>query len=370
MIRMNFRVFSIAALIFISISCRKKLQEVEEIVLTGSSITILNDLLNDEPIVVAGSGGLDLMLSFGRQLDDGTILEFELSENNLPILFTDQELNEWNLFGVCVSGQRLGEQLPMINATMGYYFAFEAFYPGVEIYLGSDVNAPPNPSGNEQWLIDPDHVYVASGFNAIKSVDNPQFLIYKERDYLNTSFYVSDNDRVLIVKVGEEIRAYPHNILNWHEIVNDQIADVNIAVNFCPLTGTGYCWDRENSTYGVSGMLYNNNLILYDRDTQSLWSQIIGQSVFGQQIETYVSKISVFETSFQTAKAMFGALKIMTEDTGWNQDYLENPYEQYLAAHDFILFPTTYQDDRLPTKKRVFGVEIDGKCRIYQLEDF
>lgn len=367
---MKFKVISIAILVFTTISCRKTIQEAEDIELTGSSITIVNDFLNDEPIVVAGSGGLDLMVGFGRQLDDGTILEFVISDNNLPVLFTDQELNEWNIFGVCVSGARLGDHLPVINGTMGYYFAFEAFYPGVDIYLGSNVNAPPNSTGNEQWLIDPEHVFVAAGFNGIKSVDNPQFLNYKERDYLNSPFYVSDDDRVLVVKVGEEIRAYPHNILNWHEIVNDQIADVNIAVNFCPLTGTGYCWDRGNSTYGVSGMLYNNNLILYDRNTESLWSQIIGQSVFGQHIETYVSKISVFETSFRTAKAMFGILKIMTEDTGWNQDYLENPYEQYLAAQDFLLFPTTYQDDRLPTKKRVFGVEINGKCRIYQLKDF
>ena len=84
----------------------------------------------------------------------------------------------------------------------------------------------------------------------------------------------------------------------------------------------------------------------------------------------FQSKISVFETSFQTAKAIFGSLKIMTEDTGWPQDYLENPYEQYIAAQDFLLFPTTYEDNRLPTKKRVFGVEIEGKCRVYQLEDF
>lgn len=367
---MNFRVFSIVLFIITTVSCRKTINEVEDIVITGSSLTIINDVLNNEPIVVAGSGGLDLMVSFGRQLDDGTILELSISDHNLPILFSDQELNDWNIFGVCVSGQRLGEQLTIVNATMGYYFAFEAFYPGVDIYLGSDVNAPSNSSGNDQWLIDPDHVFAASGFNSIKSVDNPQFLIYREREYLNSPFYVSDNNRVLIVKIGEEIRAYPHNILNWHEIVNDQIDGVNIAVNFCPLTGTGYCWNRGNSTYGVSGMLYNNNLILYDRDTESLWSQIIGQSVFGEQIETYVSKISVFETSFRTAKAMFGALKIVTKDTGWPQDYLENPYEQYIAAQDFLLFPTTYQDNRLPIKKRVFGVEINGKCRVYQLEDF
>ncbi len=67
---------------------------------------------------------------------------------------------------------------------------------------------------------------------------------------------------------------------------------------------------------------------------------------------------------------MFGALKIMTEETGQNLNYLENPYEQYLAAQDFLLFPTTYEDDRLPTKERVFGVEIDGECRVYQLKDF
>ena len=367
---MNFKVFSIAILVFTTISCRKTIQEVEDIKLTGSNLTIVNDYLNGEPIVVAGSGGLDLLVSFGRQLDDGTILEFVISDNNLPVLFTDQELNDWDIFGVCTSGPRLGEHLPVINASMGYYFAFEAFYPGVDIYLGSNVSAPPNSSGNDEWLIDQENVFIAAGFNAIKSVDDPHFLIYRERDFFTSPFYVSDDNRVLVVKVGEEVRAYPHNILNWHEIVNDQIADVNIAVNFCPLTGTGYCWDRGNSTFGVSGMLYNNNLIMYDRNTQSLWSQIIGKSVFGQHIETYVPKISVFETSFQTAKAMFGTLKIMTEETGQNLNYLENPYEQYLAAQDFLLFPTTYKDDRLPTKKRVFGVEIDGKCRVYQLEDF
>ena len=107
----------------------------------------------------------------------------------------------------------------------------------------------------------------------------PEFIYAAEVDWL------LPGSRVLGLEINGVIRAYPLPILNWYEIVNDSVGGVPLAVTYCPLSGTGMVYRRDFSgtitNLGVSGLLYNSELMLYDRESESLWSKVMGQSVSG-----------------------------------------------------------------------------------------
>jgi len=367
---MKYPIFNLILVIALFSGCRKQLPS-EPIRGTGSNITIVNDVVNGQEIIVAGSEGLSFGVAYSRKMPDGVVLEMEKPTNNLPVICIDQEGNEWDVFGICVSGPRLGQQLPVLNSALAYYFSFNAIYPGADIYNVGSVDTPDPTQNDNDWSINTEYVAALSGFDAIHSVEDPQFILYKSRDYLVDPFYVGDDERITAVKVGNTIRAYPHNIFVRHEVINDEIEGIPFTLSFCPLTATSYCWKRDNnSTFGVSGMLFNNNLIMYDRETQSLWSQIMGESVFGAKRGQSVERLSTFETTFLTLESIFDfKVEVMTRQTGFIFDYSFNPYGVYNNTDDFLVLPTFYQDQRLPNKERVIGVAIDGKAKIYPLSE-
>ncbi len=362
---------SIVGILFLIFSCRKEIDK--PIVKSyGSGLTVINDSFNGKEIVVVGNEGLQLLFAFDRRLEDGTLLEMQkASALSIPVICEDQYGNNWDVFGSCVAGPRIGESLLQLHSSQGFYFSFNAIYKGVEIYGMENNNIDIQDISSEEWSINEEFVFVTGGFDAIHAVDEPQFELYRSKDFIDTPFHVAPEDRITVVKVGDEIRAYPHNILSRHEVVNDVINDIPICINFCPLTGTGYVWQRENSTFGVSGMLYNNNLILYDRDTESLWSQILGESVYGEKIGENTVHISSFETTFESFSNIYDFMvDVMTLETGYNLLYEGNPYADYIFYDNFLLFPLEYQDDRLLNKARVMGIEVDGECKVYPYSEF
>jgi len=368
--RAIFSLLSIS-LIFVVFSCRKQIPE--PIGKTfGSGLTVINDSFNGTEVVVVGNEGLQLLVAFSRKLEDGTVLEMtKTSALSIPAMCEDQEGNNWDIYGVCVSGPRLGEKLPLVHSSQGFYFSFNSIYHGVAIYNGASVNPTIPIIDENEWLIDEEFVFAIGGFDAIPAVEVPQFELFRSKDFLVEPFHVADEDRITVVKIGEEIRGYPHNILTRHEIVNDEFNGIQICINYCPLTATGYVWERESNTYGVSGLLYNNNLVMYDRDTESLWSQILGTSVWGDQQSTESLQIRTFETTFETFKNIYDFQgKVMTLETGFPFSYVGNPYDGYNAIDDFLLYPTTYQDDRLLNKDRVLGLVVNGKCKVYPFSEF
>lgn len=232
-----------------------------------------------------------------------------------------------------------------------------------------------NPVGNNggnnsnTWLIPKDDVFDGGpGKDGIPSIDSPNF-----SDASQTTF-LQPNDLVLGIKVGDEVRAYPHPILDWHEIVNDEVNGKRIAITYCPLTGTGIGWEREvngsTTTFGVSGLLYNTNLLPYDRNTNSNWSQMllkaVNGSLAGEEIVTY----PMVETTWQTWLSMYPNSKVMNTETGFNRSYGNYPYGGYRTDHDQMLFPINPDDSRLPRKQRGLGVIADGKAKFYPFDKF
>ncbi len=239
-------------------------------------------------------------------------------------------------------------------------------------FTGSGESASNNDSSssdnNSTWSIPENEVVDGGpGKDGIPSIDNPQFISVDQVDFLE------EKDLVLGLKIGSEIKAYPHPILDWHEIVNDEAGNSKVAITYCPLTGTGIGWNRKlnnkTTTFGVSGLLYNSNLIPYDRETDSYWSQMLMESVNGAMKGTEVSTYQVIETSWETWKKMYPGSEILSTNTGYNRNYDRYPYGDYRTSSG-ILFPVNPEDNRLFEKERVLGIISNDDAKVYRFQSF
>ena len=213
-----------------------------------------------------------------------------------------------------------------------------------------------NQAINGNWLISTNEIVDGGpGKDGIPSIDNPDFV-----DVSDVAF-IPDERMVVGVRVGNEVRAYPHQILDWHEIVNDEMGGKHVGVIFCPLTGTGQAWNREVNgsvtELGVSGLLFRNNLIVYDRNTDSNWSQMQLRSVNGDLMGLNVETYPVVETSWATWKQMYPNTWVHSTNTGFSRNYSAFTYgSDFNTNHNRILFPIQNDDRRLQRKVRVLGV--------------
>ncbi len=342
----------------------------------SGSLALLQDEVNGQQVVLAGSQFHGFIVSFERKLEDGTVLSFSPVQDELPIIMSDNEGNEWDLFGKAVKGPRIGQELNPTKSCMGYWFAFGAMYPGVEIHQGATPGEVPslNPAA-EDWLIPTDFVFRGSGFDAIQSLENPVFENYDFKADAARTFYVGDDDLVVGLSINGETRAYPHSVLDWHEILNDEIDDTPFALVYCPLTGTATVWDRnvngELTTFGVSGLLYNSNVIPFDRSTESLWTQLDAQCVNGELKGADAKRFSFVEMKWQAWRQIYRFPKVLSVNQGGGGfDYTNYPYDDYRTNHNYLAYPITFDDDRLPRKERVHGLIVDGKAKVYTFESF
>ncbi len=242
------------------------------------------------------------------------------------------------------------------------------FYYGLLSLLVLFVSCKKDDPLTETWLIPVGQVQDGGpGKDGIPSVDDPQFTVASEVNTLN------DEDLILGIQIGDEIRGYPHPILDWHEIVNDEINGVAVAITYCPLTGTGIGWDRTvngtTTTFGVSGLLYNSNLIPYDRGTDSNWSQMGLECVNGERSGDRPGLVPLVETTWGTWKKMFPNAQVMNRNTGISRNYGQYPYGDFRTSSRLI-FPVEPMDRRLSLKERVLGV-IDGEdAKAYRFSSF
>ncbi len=220
----------------------------------------------------------------------------------------------------------------------------------------------------DAWSIPKEEVISGAGKDAIAAIDTP---VFSEADQIA---YLQDDDRVLVMKIGQMTRAYPLNILNWHEIVNDEIAEKSITISYCPLTGTGISWDRQvdgtKTTFGVSGLLHHSNLIAFDRDSDSYWSQVRTDCVHGSLIGRRLRHYSMIEMPWSSLQHMIPDAEILTEETGFDLPYSSYPYYDYRTNHDLFLVPVEFDDNRLPAKEKVFGIIVQNEAKVYPFTAF
>ena len=220
-----------------------------------------------------------------------------------------------------------------------------------------------NNNTNSDWLIPENLVFDGGpGKDGIPSIDNPKFSKASEIEFLH------DRDLILAIQIGDELKAYPHPILDWHEIVNDEIGGEKIALTYCPLTGTGIGWSRvinnQETTFGVSGLLYNSNLMPYDRSSNSTWSQQRLDCVNGSNIGQKAELFSFVEITWANWKEAYPESLVLNTDTGINRDYGRYPYGDYRSNNN-TLFPITNDDDTFSKKERLLGIRINEQFKAY-----
>lgn len=218
------------------------------------------------------------------------------------------------------------------------------------------------------WLIPKLEIYTGSDKDGIAAIDHPQFVAIEKNSFLK------DEDLVSVLQRGDEIKAYPHDILDFHEIVNDEIGGLPIAINYCPFTGTGMAWERTidgvTTTFGVSGLLYNSNLMPFDRNTETIWSQLALKGVNGTLLGKSARVHSMVEMTWETYKRLFPKGKVLSKNTGFDLVYGDYPYLDFRTNNDFFIFPVTVTDTRLPNKERVLGVIGANETKVYQFSSF
>jgi len=198
--------------------------------------------------------------------------------------------------------------------------------------------------------------------DGIPAIDSPKFLAATEADFLKGS------DRVLGLVRNGEARAYPVSIMNWHEVVNDKVRGDSIAITYCPLCGTGVAFvsDRKDGgqRFGVSGLLYNSDVLLYDRETESLWSQLLMQAVAGPRSGERLAAVPLVHTSWVAWQTEHPETSVLSTETGYTRDYRRDPYVGYAGSAD-VYFPLSASSGRYHPKERVLGLEIDGLYKAY-----
>jgi hypothetical protein len=204
--------------------------------------------------------------------------------------------------------------------------------------------------------------------DGIPSIDKPKFTSVQEADKK-----LEDSELVVGLNVNGDIRAYPLQILVWHEIVNDNVGGVPVAVTYCPLCFTNQVFNRtlEDGNiveFGTSGKLYNSNLVMYDRTSDSLWSLALAQGIVGKYAGVNLQRIPFDVTNWKEWKELYPESKVLSRDTGSSRPYGADPYGDYYTNSE-VLFPISNKDDRLELKEVIIGLENNGLYKAYKLQD-
>lgn len=241
--------------------------------------------------------------------------------------------------------------------------------------------------------------------NAAAATNAPSFIVQEE-----AAEWLEANEPVIAMHINGEAKAYPLQILTFHEIINDTVGGAPVIVTYCPLCNSALAFDRrmplsaeqrtalraENPdisttaldeafieryhfqsvddpevtaglevTFGVSGMLYNSNMLMFDSASSTLWSQLIGQAVVGQLAGTELLRYPAQILSFADFRAAYPEALVLSKDTGFRRHYGRNPYVGYDALGSNPYFPVSGDDARLAAKERVVSVVLEHEAVVY-----
>ncbi len=199
--------------------------------------------------------------------------------------------------------------------------------------------------------------------DGIPALSDPKLIKSANVDYLEA------DDRVVGISLNGQARAYPIAILNWHEIVNDEIDGQRFAITYCPLCGTAVAFDAtidgRPTDFGVSGLLYNSDVLLYDRDTESLWSQIMNQAISGERVGKMLTAIPISHTTWRDWLADHPDTLVLSDDTGYFRDYQRDPYAGYEKSRHTYFAVNNEAPDSYHPKEVVLGLDVGGVYKAY-----
>jgi hypothetical protein len=202
------------------------------------------------------------------------------------------------------------------------------------------------------------------GKDGIPSIDNPKFISVKDAEQ-----WLKGQEPVIAVEVGQVAKAYPLQILMWHEIVNDTINEIPIIVTFCPLCYSAIVFDRrvdgEIQEFGVSSYLRHSDLVMYDRKTESLWQQFTGEALVGEYTGKKLKRLTAQIISFNQFRERWSDGVVLSRETGFVKPYGQNPYIGYddIKQRPFLFRGPT--DGRLPPMEKVIAVTMGKTSKAY-----
>lgn len=204
--------------------------------------------------------------------------------------------------------------------------------------------------------------------DGIPAVDEPRHVPASA-----ASQWLAPDEPVIAVEIGGEARAYPLQILIWHEIANDELGGVPIAVTFCPLCNSAIVFDRrfegEVLDFGTTGRLRKSDLVMYDRQSETWWQQLVGAAIVGRHAGKTLTRLPARIVSWEDFRAAFPEATVLSRETGHVRAYGSNPYVGYdTTTQPFLLRGAP--DPRLPAMERVLHVAAGGAERIYPFGAF
>lgn len=239
--------------------------------------------------------------------------------------------------------------------------------PGMPEQAGTAADRPGS-AADATLVIDPDDVVNVLPRDAIPSIDEPRFIAPAEATWL------ADREPVISLELQGEARAYPAQILTRHEIVNDTVGGTPVAVTYCPLCNSGVAFERTVADrvleFGVSGKLYRSALIMYDRQTRSLWTHFTGVAFRGPLEGTQLELIPVQLLSFADWRGENPDGLVLSRETGYDLDYGENPYQFYDSRAEPYEFYGATVPGPLEPLDRVVGVSFGTRNVAYPYSVF
>jgi hypothetical protein len=267
----------------------------------------------------------------------------------------------WDVGRGCAAGWRCGLAALCILAAAALLFG--------SMHAAPAAQSPPLP---DVWRTDFSrqlvglHEFQLGGppRDGIPAIDRPQF-----ESVAAASAWLRDREPVILLALAGEVRAYPLQILVWHEIVNDVVGDTPVVVTFCPLCNTAVVFDArldsQRYTFGTTGLLRHSNLVMYDRETESWWQQATGEALVGTLAGRRLAPLPAQLVSWRAVREGYPETRVLSRATGYRRDYGRNPYPGLddVERPPFLLRGVV--DGRLAPMERVVTVQRGNEAVAY-----
>ncbi len=223
-----------------------------------------------------------------------------------------------------------------------------------------------------EWAVPVNQIFEGQGNGDIPAINNPQFTKASQTTFL------TDESIIIGIQVGEIIKAYPLDIMDWHEVVNDEIDSLAIAITHSSLSGSSIGLTRningQLSEFSVTGLLFNSNTIFNDQETQTDWSQMLRKGIRGGMTETPLNSFNVLEMNWAKWRQLFPDSDVLNQNTSFNRPYGDYPYGDYQMDATKIFFDLPLDIDSLnnvfPLKEKMLGVIVADIAKGYRFESF
>ncbi|NIP78452.1 MAG: DUF3179 domain-containing protein [Gemmatimonadetes bacterium] len=205
--------------------------------------------------------------------------------------------------------------------------------------------------------------------DGIPALDDPVFVPIARADR-----WLEDREPVIVVEHDGDVRAYPYQILIWHEIVNDVVGGMPVVVTYCPLCNTALAFERRLGDrvldFGTTGRLRHSDLVMYDRQTESWWQQATGEAIVGALAGRRLAFIPAQTVRWADFKRAHPDGRVLSRETGYDRPYGRNPYSGYDRGRGPIAsFFSRDVDDRLPAMERVAAISLDDRSLAFPFSE-